>query len=273
MLKQISLAIAFIIFVSASLISSEIGEPKSQKQEKNTKVRIAISKEKSVESLTRYSNWLMRHNTNIEYFNLYPMGLDSAAKILKTCNGLLLTGGRDVYPDNYGKVKDTARCGSFDRYRDSLEFMLIEVALSKKMPIFGVCRGEQILNVSQGGTLYIDIPTDFDTIVKHRLPDWKLAYHDVNLTENTVLNEVAIGEQRDVVTNHHQGIEKLGTNLLISAYANDSLPEAIEWKNKEGKGFLMAVQWHPEAMDTLHPLSAPLAKLFLLESANYSISK
>jgi putative glutamine amidotransferase len=259
-----SLLVAIVIFST----SCDTNKSKSQKQS-TSKVRIAISKEKSAKSTTKYADWLLRHNAEIEYFNLYPMGIDSAIGILKSCNGLLLTGGRDIYPGNYGKIDDTARCGSFDRYRDSLEFALIEFAVENKMPVFGVCRGEQIFNISQGGTLYIDIPSDFDTIVSHRLPDWGKAYHPVRLVNKTMLSDICSTRQVDVVTNHHQGIEKLGADLLISAYAEDNLPEAIEWKVKTNKGFLMAVQWHPEAMDTLHPLSAPLAKKFLIESANY----
>ncbi len=273
MFKQLLSITSLLVTIVIVSTSCDTNTSKSQKQS-TSKVRIAISKEKSDKSTTKYADWLLRHNTDIEYFNLYPMGIDSAIQVLKTCNGLLLTGGRDVFPGNYGKVDDTARCGSFDRYRDSLEFALIDVAVENKMPIFGVCRGEQIFNISQGGTLYIDLPTDFDTIVKHRLPDWSRAYHPVRLMKNTMLSNICEGtRQGDVVTSHHQGIEKLGTNLLISAYAEDNLPEAIEWKDKSGKGFLMAVQWHPEATDTLDPLSAPLAKKFLAESANFKAIK
>lgn len=251
---------SFIFFTSCKTEGS-----KSSKQ-----IKIAISKEKSNKSTTKYADWLLRHNDEIIYYNLYPLGIDSAVKLLKTCDGLLLTGGEDVFPGNYGKIDDTARCGTFDRYRDSLEFSLIENAMVHKMPVFGVCRGEQILNISQGGTLYIDIPTDYDTTVKHRNPDWSRAYHPVRLVNNTRLYKICNDtRQGDVVTSHHQGIEKLGKGLLISAYAEDNLPEAIEWADSTNHHFLIAVQWHPEAMDTLHPLSAPLAKKFLLEAANY----
>ncbi|MFK5856364.1 MAG: gamma-glutamyl-gamma-aminobutyrate hydrolase family protein [Bacteroidota bacterium] len=274
MLKKIFFVSSFVIVALVFLTSCDINTQQSQKQSESDILRIAISKEKSASSNTKYADWLLRHNVEIEYFNLYPMGIDSAIKVLNTCNGLLLTGGRDVFPANYGKIDDTARCGSFDQYRDSLEFALIEMAIASKMPIFGVCRGEQILNVSQGGTLYIDIPTDFDTLVSHRLSDWSRAYHPVRLVNNTIINEICIGvKDADVVTNHHQGIEHVGTGLLISAYSEDNLPEAIEWENGKGKGFLMAVQWHPEAMDTLHPLSAPLAKKFLLEAASFNTTK
>ena len=263
MLRQIILASGFIIAAAFIFTSCET--------ETSQQIKIAISKEKSEKSTTKYANWLLRHNDQIVYYNLYPLGIDSAVKLLKTCNGLLLTGGEDVFPGNYGKINDTARCGSFDRYRDSLEFALIENAITSKMPIFGVCRGEQILNISQGGTLYIDIPTDYDTTVKHRNQDWSRAYHPIRLVNNTSIFDICKGNMGgDVVTNHHQGIEKLGEGLLISAFAEDNFPEAIEWIDTTGHAFLMAVQWHPEAMDTLQPLSAPLARKFLLEASKYN---
>jgi|FLOH01.1.fsa_nt_gi putative glutamine amidotransferase len=238
------------------------------------KIKIAISKEKSEKSTTKYADWLLRHNNDIVYYNLYPLGIDSALKLLETCNGLLLTGGEDVFSGYYGKIDDSSRCGTFDRYRDSLEFALIENAIAHKMPVFGVCRGEQILNISQGGTLYIDIVTDFDTTVKHRNPDWSKSYHPVRLVKNTRLSDICKGNnQGDVASSHHQGIEKLGNGFIISAYSEDNFPEAIEWSDTTGRTFLMAVQWHPEAMDTLHPLSAPLAKKFLSEAAKYNLRK
>jgi putative glutamine amidotransferase len=229
-------------------------------------LRIAISKEGKSKN---YSGWLKRYDENITWFNLYPLGIDSALRLLETCNGLLLTGGEDVFPGIYGKINDTADCGTINRYRDSLEFALITAALDARMPMIGICRGEQILNVSFGGTLHIDIPTDFDTIVIHRQKDWRNCFHSVELLPNTRLFALSGVESGEVTSNHHQGIEILGQGLRISALANDGLPEAIEWNNPDGKGFLMAVQWHPERMDTLHPLSAPIAKKFLLEASKF----
>jgi len=274
MLKQLSIITSIIIAGLLVLNSCETNSKKVNNSTKQSIIKIAISKEKSNKSTTKYSDWLLRQDSSVMLYNLYPMGIDSAIKVLEMCNGLLLTGGRDVFPGNYGKIDDTARCGSFDRYRDSLEFALIDLAVSNNMPVFGVCRGEQILNISQGGTLYIDIPTDFDTIVKHRRKDFSRTYHPVRVVNNTLLS-TTVGKTRqgDVVTSHHQGIEKLGSTLEISAYTSDNFPEAIEWKNKTGKGFLMAVQWHPEAApDSLLELSTPLAEKFLYEASKYETS-
>jgi len=249
-------SLGFILFFTESCCTAQEQEP----------LKIAISKDLPPKYITTYSAWINRHESNVEFYNLYPMGLDSAMEVLKKCDGLLLTGGRDVFPAYYDNIDDTARCGSFDTYRDSLEFAAIEEALILKMPIVGICRGEQILNVSQGGSLYIDIPTDFDTSRIHRQKDWRNCYHDVFIVNTTSMATISGVQYGKVNSNHHQGIEILGKGLKISAYSADSLPEAIEWENRGEKGFLMAVQWHPERMDTLHLLSAPIAKEFLKEA-------
>jgi putative glutamine amidotransferase len=229
---------------------------------------IAVSKQSP-----NYSGWLSRFEKNIEYKNLYPLGIDSAIRVLQKCNGLLLTGGEDVFPVYYNQIGDTVNCGTIDFYRDSLEFALIDYAIKNKMPIIGVCRGEQILNIALGGSLYIDIPSEFDSTVVHRQHDWRNCYHDVFLVDSTLLETISSIEFGKVTSNHHQGIKGLGKNLKIAAYSADSLPEAIEWKRRGDHGFLMAVQWHPERMDTVNLLSAPIAREFLMESWEYKNSK
>lgn len=260
----------FKFFVPLLLISTIVFHGCSNEPAVEKKIRIAISKEYNAKN---YSNWLNRYHNNLEWFNMYPLGIDSALQLLESCDGLLVTGGEDVFPGVYGKLSDLPRCGAIDRYRDSLEFALIASTLADNKPLIGVCRGEQILNISLGGTLHIDIPSDFDTTIIHRQKDWQNCFHPVQIKSNTLLQSLSGVQSGDVTSNHHQGIEILGKGLLISAFSDDGLPEAIEWKDPKGKGFLMAVQWHPERMDTLHPLSAPLAKKFLEEASTYQGSR
>lgn len=222
---------------------------------------IAISKESK-----NYPAWLSRYEDNIVYKNLYTLGIDSALKVLENSDGLLLTGGRDIYPAYYNQIEDTALCGEFDRYRDSLEFALIKTATENKIPILGVCRGQQILNVYLGGSLYVDIPTEFDTTVTHRQEDWRNCYHKVFIVDSTLLLDISGVNYGQVTSNHHQAIKDKAADLKISAYSADSLPEAVEWSTRGEKGFLMAVQWHPERMDTAHLLSAPIARTFINEA-------
>ncbi len=239
-----------------------------------TNLKIAISKEKSDKSTTKYSDWLLNQDSTIDIHFMYSMGIDSSLSILESCNGLLVTGGEDVFPGYYGKIDDTARCGSFDRYRDSLEMALIDRAIELNIPIFGVCRGEQIININRGGTLYIDIPTDFDSTVAHHQSDWSRGYHPVWLVEGTdIYNLCGELQNREIVSSHHQGIEILGKGLVITSYAADSMPESIEWADNMEHPYLMATQWHPEAMDYNHSLSEPLARSFLAAAKKHMKAK
>lgn len=255
-MRKYNSSILLILFTSIILWSCS--------EKKAESLTIAISKTNS-----NYSAWTERNGENVTWVSLYGLSIDSALNVLDDCDGLLVTGGEDVYPDYYGKILDTAKCGTFDRYRDSLELALITRALHSNMPVFGVCRGLQILNVALGGTLIIDIPDDYDTTVIHRQDDWENCYHQVSVDTASTLFAISRVSSSTVNSNHHQGIENLGNDLLITSYAIDSLPESFEWKNKDGKGFLMAVQWHPERMDTIHPLAKNLAVEFLREATEY----
>ena len=227
-------------------------------------LKIAVSKQSEA-----YSAWLKRNTDTIELINLYPLSLGDASETLEQCDGLLITGGEDVFPGLYGKTYDTLRCGSFDRFRDSLEIMSIAMALEKKMPIMGICRGEQILNVALGGSLIIDIPEDFDTVVVHRQQDYMRCFHSMHSVPGSMLFDLSGAETDSVTSNHHQAIDQLAAGLRICAYAADSLPEAICWENDVDKGFLLAVQWHPERMREGHPFSDPLALAFLQSAQKY----
>ncbi len=138
---------------------------------KEDQILIAISKGKPAEHYGNYGKWLKIADPTIEWVDLYHISLDSALMTLDQCSGLLISGGPDVYPGRYGQADDTVRCGSIDYRRDTLEFILINKALAMGLPILGICRGEQIMNVVMGGSLYVDIPTDFDSVVLHRCKD------------------------------------------------------------------------------------------------------
>jgi len=231
---------------------------------------IAISKAKPDKYYGNYPVWIHKANSNVEIINMYELGVDSALQVLKLCDGLLVTGGADVYPGWYGKLGDTARCGSFDFYRDTLEMSLIRKAMKLKMPIIGICRGEQIINVTLGGSLIIDIPTDHDTIIAHRQEDWKNCYHSVVLAESSLLNKVCHPKSYKVNSNHHQAVDRIAADLKPSAFAEDGVIEAVEWKNPENKSFLLAVQWHPERLDSVNvDLSLPIVREFIFQAAEY----
>ncbi len=235
----------------------------------NNKLTIAITKEKSSKYLQNYKNWLLQYYPDIKCVDVYSLNVNSALKLANTCDGILFTGGRDIFPGRYGKIADTARCGKFDLHRDTLEYALIKQAIKNNKPIFGICRGLQIINVVLGGTLIIDIPTDYGTTVIHRQSDWQHCFHEVYVRKNSLLYKISNVDSGYVTSNHHQGIENVGSNLLVVARSADSLPEAITWADSLGKGFLMAVQWHPERMDRYEPLSKSIACRFIKASIKY----
>jgi putative glutamine amidotransferase len=249
-------------FLIASLILI-LGSCSGVKEENG--LTIAISKDYSKEDApSNYYKWLLAADSSVNVINLYDYTLEEAMIQLEKCDGLLLSGGADIYPGRYGKEADTARCGEFDLKRDTIEFAAVEKALELDMPIFGICRGMQMLNVALGGTLYIDIPTDYDTIVEHRISTGQ-THHLVNVNQTSRLYELAKVSKGEVTSYHHQGIEKLAEPLRIVARADDNFPEAVEWTNPSGKSFMMAVQFHPERYNYDSPLSLVLAENFLLE--------
>ena len=253
-MKKIFSALATLMLVMA-ITSTSFGQI-------NTDVSLKIALTKQTKS---YTTWIESYEDNVEFFNLYEMDLNTAMRLLSFCDGLIVTGGEDVFPGLYDQAADTLRCGTIDKFRDKLEYAAIDMAIKSKMPILGVCRGQQILNVFQGGSLYVDIPGDVGTMVVHRQEDWKNCFHTVSIVEETQLYKISGVKNGKVNSNHHQAINKLGSELKISAYSADKLPEAIEWEDRKDKGFLMAVQWHPERMDGQSPLSMSIAKKFLKE--------
>lgn len=225
-------------------------------------IKIGISKGVGSEHYEQYAKWLESVDSDIEVIDLYNVDIEIAMNLLKECNGLLLSGGPDVEPGYYGKGYDTLRC-EIDHRRDTLEFKLIELAREMRLPILAICRGEQILNVAFGGTLIVDIPEDFGTDIAHRCEDKNNCFHSVELLPGSLINKLTGVNNGMVNSNHHQAVEVIADDFVVTAMSQDGLIEAYEWKNPVGKPFLIAVQWHPERMEADSPLSKPLAKGFL----------
>lgn len=231
-----------------------------------SQTRIAVSK-----TSESYEAWLRHGEAAVQPINMYGLKIDSALRVLSGCSGLLLTGGEDVFPDYYGKPEKIKLCEEFDRYRDSLELALIKKAIELKMPIFGICRGEQILNVATGGTLFADIPTEIaDTTVIHRCPPGsEECLHYINIDPKTLLFQIT-GTQTGIVNSyHHQCVEKAGPGMRITAVAENGVAEAIEREHAQEGAFMMGVQWHPEHLSQSPDLAIPLAEYFLEEAREY----
>lgn len=161
-------------------------------------------------------------------------------------DGILFAGGEDVDPALY---EETAKYPSVhvDRVRDRFEFALLDAALERRLPILGICRGIQMINVRFGGTLYQDLGSDDATEREHHQPGSRSEpTHAVTLTEpESHLAQAFQGSCR-VNSLHHQAIKHVGRGLKKTAYSEDGLAEAVE--AADDYPFLLAVQWHPEEM-------------------------
>jgi putative glutamine amidotransferase len=174
------------------------------------------------------------------------MGDASAARALEACHGLLLTGGEDVDPSHYG-AEPAAALGSVDPERDGFELALFAAARAASLPILGICRGIQLINVALGGTLYQDLPTERPGSVDHN-PNVARTdrTHHVRLEPGSRAAR-ALGVDRLVPNSfHHQAIKQLAPGLIATGWTDDNLIEAVE--GRSGDPWLLAVQWHPEEM-------------------------
>lgn len=231
----------------------------------NAQVRIAVSKTSG-----SYEAWLHGADQDAVIVNMYGMTVDSALFVLTTCQGLLMTGGEDVNPAYYGKLNELSKCEEINNYRDSLELALISRALLVRMPVFGICRGEQILNVALGGTLLTDIPTDAGRQVDHRCPPGSAdCMHSVKIETQSELYQLTGVENGMVNSYHHQAVDMVAPGMKITAFSDNGVAEAIEREFPLGKSFVMGVQWHPEALDKNPGLSKPLADNFLEQINKY----
>lgn len=228
-------------------------------------IKIGFSRASAEVKYQLYVKWLKSINPLFEYINFYGMDISDALEALEKCSGLVLTGGADVHPSYYSKGEEENRC-ECDTKRDILEIELIEKALVLKLPMLAICRGVQILNVSQGGDLIVDIPADHGNSVKHSSGNDHLMYHGVNIDITSNLYRMIGTTSFDIVSVHHQAVKTLAPCFRSTAFADDGIIEAYEWLDTEGKGYLNAVQWHPEKGDYHNALSHIIGKDFIGEA-------
>jgi putative glutamine amidotransferase len=173
---------------------------------------------------------------------LPPQPVDEAiaARILDGLDGLILTGGRDVDPATYGQAPHPLT-DEPARDRDTWELALLRGALARNLPVLGICRGAQVLNVALGGTLHQHLPD----VVGHGWHQAGNAVFNTSAIQTVPGTRLAalIGASTDAQCYHHQAIDELGTGLLASAWDRDGVVEAVELP---GAPFVLAVQWHPE---------------------------
>lgn len=251
-------------FVLSCQLKEKSLNPSETLDVESEKISILISKDED----KSFVKWLNNIDSSIEYIDIYNLNSLELEHHLKQAKGILIAGGNDVNACIYGKESEVERCGKFDNRRDTLELKMIDYALDNKIPLLCVCRGEQIFNVSQGGTLIIDIPTDFGTKIDHSGKITK--NHSVHVNKGTLLYEISQVDSVMVNSFHHQAVDDLANNLVVGAFASDSLIESIELIDKSVHPFVLGVQWHPELLDTANALSNPIGRRFIKEALIYS---
>ncbi len=161
-------------------------------------------------------------------------------------DGLLLTGGEDVAPALYGEAP-LPKCGQPEPERDDLEMRMTRWALEYDLPIFGICRGMQLLNVAAGGTLYQDLATQLPGTAEHALSALPrdTRAHEIAVQADSRLARILGTERPQVNSLHHQAVARPGADVEILAVSPDGVAEAMEVR---GQSFALAVQYHPEEL-------------------------
>jgi putative glutamine amidotransferase len=227
---------------------------------------------KSVQYLEQsVANWVM--SGEVLAFMIPEMSLATphqpATKVkhyVDVLDGLLLQGGEDMSPQSYGEQPINPRW-SGDEVRDRYEIELFHEFVTQGKPVFGICRGHQLINVALGGTLYQDIGTQCPDKLEHRNSEkYEHHFHEVRILPQTWLARIYpdVTTPKRINSIHHQAVKTLGEGLVVEALGEpDGMVEAMRW---EGHCFVVGVQWHPEFMDPKDTSlidSRPLLKAFI----------
>lgn len=192
---------------------------------------------------------------------ILPMSDVSEAKAyVDRIDVLVLTGGADVNPMLYGE-EPVPEIDKIDPERDAFELALIREAWAQKKPIFGICRGLQLMNAEFGGTLYQDL-SYYDELSINHVQDtpWEYATHSIDIAEDSWLSK-SLGTENIINSYHHQAVKELADVFKPVAWAKDGLIEAIESVDPERK--VMAFQWHPEILVGVTPESQQIFDNFV----------
>lgn len=195
---------------------------------------------------------------------LIPLGfpLTALPALVARLDGLLLSGGGDIDPSLY-PARQPEKCQDVLPERDQLELALLKAAAEVDLPVLGICRGMQVINVSRGGTLYTDLPSQYPSPLVHSTPEEKgrdSLVHEVTIETGSLLHGILAETNLAVNSFHHQAALHIGTGLQVVAHATDGLVEAVEDRSKK---FFCAVQWHPECLQQKGDAHRRLFKAFI----------
>lgn len=198
---------------------------------------------------------------------------ESLISLIRAVDGVLFSGGADIDAFYFGE-ENFPDLTEINPQRDLYEFMLLRAAIDMGIPILGICRGAQLLNVALGGTLYQDLPSGYEgDLLKHSiLTDRHLPVHDIKIDKGSLLYKIIGEKEIGVNSRHHQAIKDVAPSLRVSAYATDGVVEAIEGYPTQK---IIAMQCHPENMATTgySPYMKRLFEFFISEADLYRRAK
>ncbi len=181
------------------------------------------------------------------------------------CDGFLLSGGVDMHPSAYGNSRvDYPWATNFNGARDAFEREVFQYACLHEKPVLAICRGLQVVNVALGGNLIQDLQEQ--GFSNHRKGAEADREHLISVEPSSLLFSIAGQSQGLVNSAHHQGLDRIAESLRVSAWSDDRVVEAIEYKDFDQKPFFLGVQWHPERLriqDSYTPFSMHIRQAFL----------
>ena len=187
-----------------------------------------------------YPNWISGEGVEVVQLSYTEKNIQD----FDSCDGFVLTGGIDIHPAFYQNDRvDYPNTTVFNESRDLFEMQVFEYARQQNKPVLAICRGLQLVNIALGGNLIQDLQENGFT--NHRKGPDGDREHKIEVHAGTLLAQIAGVQHGFVNSAHHQGLDQIADGLKVSAFSEDGVVEAIEYKDAN-KPFLLAVQWHPE---------------------------
>ena len=200
----------------------------------------------------------------------HTVSREQVADYVRRSDGVLLTGGDDLNPKLYATrlpagLGAKAMVTQDGGRRDLFELLVLDEVFRQRKPLLAICRGHQLLNVALGGSLYVDLPTEKPSPIRHSQTDRnREVVHSVRLTRGSLLSKIARNQTLGVNSTHHQAVKKVAPALRVTARSTDGVVEGVEQAgNKKFLPFLLSIQFHPERLMDRHPEHRAIFEAFI----------